>query len=146
MHDGVAFGGRKQLARVVEAFHLLHQRLQFARLVLGAPARGVPGGQRFQRRARFEDLDGLLDREPAHARAAVALADHQPVVAEPEDRLANGAAAPAQLLGELLLDQPFTGVELARDDGGVQGRICAALAHAGTALADWPLPTRLIAR
>ena len=61
VQDGVALGHREQLARALQLLHLLDERLQLARLVLGAPQRGVAGGERLERRARLEDLDRLLE-------------------------------------------------------------------------------------
>ena len=45
----------------------------------------------------------------------------EPLVAEAHNRLAHGAAAQPEPLGQLLLDQPLAGRELAGDDGRMEG-------------------------
>ena len=65
----------------MQLLHLHDDLAQLARLGFRAPQRGVAGRERLERRARLEDLDGLLDGEAPDARAAVALAHHQALVA-----------------------------------------------------------------
>jgi hypothetical protein len=125
VHDGVALGHREQLAAGPQGLHLVHERHQLARLVLGTPQCGVAGRERLERGACLEDLDRLVDGEAADARAAVALAHDEALVAEAQDRLAHGAAADAEPLRELLLDQPLAGRQLACHDGRVEGGIRA---------------------
>ena len=122
--------------RALELLHVLHERLQLARLRLRGAQRGVAGGERLERGARLEDLDRLLDGEAPHARAAVALAQREALVAEAQDRAAHRAAAEPEPLRELLLDEPLPGRQLAGDDRVVEGRVGVGLAHLRGAYQD----------
>ena len=90
VQDGVALRHREQLARGVQRAPCPSTSDCSSRdLGLGAAQRGVAGRERLERGARLEDLDRLLEREAPHARAAVALAHHEPLVA-------RGAGSPSR--------------------------------------------------
>src|SRR5258708_40335909 len=52
--------------------------------------------QAFEGGADFLDLERFLVRNETHARAAIVLARHQPLLVEPDERGANGGAAGAE--------------------------------------------------
>src|SRR4051794_39864226 len=135
VQDGVALRHGQQLAGGVQPLHVGDQPAQLVRLAVGAPLSGVAGGHRLQCGAGLEDLDRLPRGDAAHAAPAFALADPEAVVLETQQRGADRPPLPPQPVGELLLDQPLAGRELAADDRAVQRAVRVRLAHARS-LAD----------
>ena len=85
-------------------------------VVVGAVPRGDLGGVRLKHGAQLEQLAGAVGIEPADVGAAARYDLDQPGPLECTQRLANGIAGDAELLGESVLEQPLAGREVAGDD------------------------------
>ncbi len=68
-------------------------------------------------RAQAVDLLDVVGRDRRDRRAAMGLVDDQALLLELEQRLADRSAADVELAGEIVLDQPRAGRELAGQDG-----------------------------
>ena len=77
------------------------------------PLGGELGGERLQHAAQFEQLDRPLRIERGDVRTAPRPNLDEAGVLERPDRLAHRVARHAELLGETVLEQPLTGLELA---------------------------------
>src|SRR5690606_36265875 len=84
--------------------------------LLREPLGGLPRAERLERAAHLDDLDGLLDRDRPHPRAAIRQSLDEALVREVDERKAHGGAARAELLAEVRLDEPLVGHVAARED------------------------------
>ncbi len=129
VEDAVAGRHLEQLAAVVQPAHLAHELTELGRLGVGAAQGGIARGQGLERGPSFEDLDRLVDGDAPDLRAPIALADHEPLVAEPHERGADRPAAEPETFGEILLDEPLAGRKVGAHDRPVKGLIGVAFAH-----------------
>ncbi len=83
---------------------------------LAAPAAGQPRGHSFDGFPRLEDLENLLEAEPADYKPPVGLLFQKTVGCELPENFPNGGTAHAVGFAELALDQPLAGRELLLDD------------------------------
>ena len=80
------------------------------------PARCELGGERLEHAAQLEQLDGAVDVERGDVGAAARRDLDETGVLEHPDRLTNGVARDAELLGETVLEQALTRLQLAAAD------------------------------
>ena len=95
---------------------------ELAQLGLGRPLGRDLDGVGLEADAQPVEVDDLGRRERADHRAAVALADDEPLGLEHAQRLAHRRARQAELLGDALLDQPLPGRVAVLDDRGADLR------------------------
>src|SRR4051812_35149534 len=72
--------------------------------------------QAFERGARLEDLDRLGVRDMADAGAAMALADDEPLLLEPDEGVANRAARHLKGRGQVGFHEPRVGRDVTAHD------------------------------
>jgi hypothetical protein len=128
VQSGVGRGHLEQLATTVQLPHRRDVVGQLARLGIGSANGRIAGGKRFEYPPCLEDLDRLIDRDPPHTSAAVALANDEAVVRKTDESSSYGSAAVVESFRELLLDQSLAWRELSADDRFVQELVCLVFA------------------
>ena len=78
--------------------------------------RGMAQRQHFERRAHLGHFPDLAEIESSNAHATARLADRQPLRLEAAEGLPHRDVAGAEFLGDMVLAQPRSGLDRARND------------------------------
>ena len=112
MQPGVRVRDRQQVTLLAQAAHLLDDAPQLGDRGFVGVEGGVTRRESLERGAGFEDLDRLDLGHASHPGAAVALALHEPVMLEPDERDPHGRASEPEPLAQLLFEQSLTRQQL----------------------------------
>lgn len=123
VQPGVCGGHREQVTASVVGRLLSGDPSQRRDVVVAGDERGVVGREALERRARLEDLDRLGLRHEPHARAAIARADDEAVVLEPDQGPPDRRPADAEMVGQVLLDEPCVRRQQPLDDLGSEATV-----------------------
>ena len=80
----------------------------------------MPRGAGLERSTQLVDLLQVLEAQLGHEVAAARPVGHLALLLEDPQRLADGRDADPEPLGDVLLDDPLPGYEVARDDRAAQ--------------------------
>ncbi len=96
--------------------HRRQDRAKIGHVSVGRPSRGGPGQESLQCVAHLLDLECFPRRDQPDAGTPMRLADDEPFLIQHREGRADGRAPRAVSNGEIRLDQPLVGLELAADD------------------------------
>ena len=110
MEGGVRLEESQHVAGVPEVDHLVDRALERAQVLRGQLRDGETDGHRLERFPHLVGLDELVVRQRPDDGAPPRPDRDEPLGREPAERLANGAAADAEGLGERYLGDSVPGV------------------------------------
>jgi len=90
---------------------------------------GLADREALEDRTHLQDLDGLLVANAPDTRAAMELANDEPVLLETDERGAHGATRHVERRRDVRLDQPRIGGDIAANDGLAEGVVARSDRH-----------------